>query len=296
MTRLSVIIPTYNYSRYILQAVESVLGQLEDYDELLVIDDGSIDATRSKLDKLIVQQRITYIYQENAGVSVARNHGVRRSSGDYIVFLDADDQLLDDALERFRQFIQKHPHCDLISAGRETVDQKQRRKSILQSVFQDTCTQNFYDYVIEKKFSLANGSVCIRRKVLLKRQFPEHLRVSEDFCLYAQILANHQACSFPDPTVLIQKHDDSLRHQLDYYESANQELIDTLFDVEKIPVELMGLRQRFRCQRMLSLFRAQYMAGQNTAAYRTYLLAIKCRPMCVLKLSYLRKFIRLLLA
>jgi len=292
---LSVVLPTYNYSRYIVDSVESVLSQLSSQDELVVIDDGSTDDTHKQLAGYIEAEKLNYYYQENAGVSVARNIGVSRAIGDYIIFLDADDQLLPGALDLFRRYVQQNPQCDLVSAGRVTVDQAGKRKTHLQPDIGGDCATNFVDYVIHKKYSLANGAVCIRRQTLLEHQFSPRLRVSEDFCLYAHLLANYAACSFPEPTVSIRKHGDSLRHQLDYYIQANEALVDILFDRQYLPETLLAYKRRFQCQRMLSFFRALYLGGRPADARAMYIRAIQCRPANLFRISYLRKFIRLLL-
>lgn len=89
---VSVVIPTYNSSQYIVQAIESVLAQTyEDY-EIIVIDDGSTDATRAQLQPY--QDRITYLYQDNRGSAAARNRGIQTAKGRLVAFLDADDYWL----------------------------------------------------------------------------------------------------------------------------------------------------------------------------------------------------------
>jgi glycosyltransferase involved in cell wall biosynthesis len=73
----------------LLQAVESVLAQTYDDYELIVVDDGSGPETRKALEPFM--DRIRYIYQENAGPSAARNHGIKESDGELVAFLDHDD-------------------------------------------------------------------------------------------------------------------------------------------------------------------------------------------------------------
>jgi glycosyltransferase involved in cell wall biosynthesis len=90
MARISVIVPTYNSGEFIVEAVESVLAQTLDATEIIVVDDGSTDHTRSLIES-IGDSRIRYVYQENAGVSVARNRGLSLATGEFIAFLDADD-------------------------------------------------------------------------------------------------------------------------------------------------------------------------------------------------------------
>jgi glycosyltransferase involved in cell wall biosynthesis len=86
---VSVIIPTHNYGRYIGAAIQSVLSQTRPAVEIIVIDNGSTDDTREKVAGF--GGPVKYFYQEDAGVSVARNRGVAESTGELIAFLDADD-------------------------------------------------------------------------------------------------------------------------------------------------------------------------------------------------------------
>ena len=85
---VGVIIPAYNSERFLAEAIESVLGQTYRPLEVLVVDDGSTDHSR---DVALSYPQVIYILQANAGAAAARNHGVRRSTGELLSFLDADD-------------------------------------------------------------------------------------------------------------------------------------------------------------------------------------------------------------
>lgn len=88
--RFSIVIPAYNRSTGILATLESCFAQTCDDFEVIVVDDGSSDDTREVL-AAVTDPRLVVIAQENAGPAAARNHGMRRASGDYIAFLDSDD-------------------------------------------------------------------------------------------------------------------------------------------------------------------------------------------------------------
>jgi glycosyltransferase involved in cell wall biosynthesis len=94
---VSVIIPTYNSSRFLTEAVSSVLAQTFSDFEILVIDDGSTDETQDVMRQY--GSPVRCIHQQNSGVAVARNRGITESRGRYVAFLDADDTWLPDKLE-----------------------------------------------------------------------------------------------------------------------------------------------------------------------------------------------------
>jgi glycosyltransferase involved in cell wall biosynthesis len=83
MPKVSVVIPTYNYGRFLGEAIQSVLDQTFQDFEIFVVDDGSTDNTKEIVDSF-KDHRIKYIYQENRGVSAARNTGIQTSIGEYL--------------------------------------------------------------------------------------------------------------------------------------------------------------------------------------------------------------------
>lgn len=110
--KVSVIIAAFNAEKYIAEALESVLAQTCPAVECIVVDDGSTDRTAE-----IVRgygERVTYIHQENAERSAARNNGIAHSSGSYICFLDADDILLPEKLTEQVAFLDANPPYDAV--------------------------------------------------------------------------------------------------------------------------------------------------------------------------------------
>ena len=104
---ISVIIPTWNRAERLAAALTSVFQQSVAVHEVIVVDDGSTDNTREMVARRFAGVR--YIYQENRGVSSARNVGIRQATGDWIALLDSDDRWLPDKLERQQQLIRAHP-------------------------------------------------------------------------------------------------------------------------------------------------------------------------------------------
>ena len=102
---VSVVIPTYNRSRYVIEAIRSVLAQTRPAEEVIVVDDGSTDGTA----RLIAEEfpEVRLLRQENAGVSAARNLGIRSARNDWIAFLDSDDRWLPRKLERQQSLLER---------------------------------------------------------------------------------------------------------------------------------------------------------------------------------------------
>lgn len=113
MPVVSIILPTFNRADTILRAVRSVLAQSFSDWELLVIDDGSTDDTAALVTGL--DARIHIIHQKNAGVYVARNNGLKRSRGEYITFLDSDDEWMPNFLAITVAFLRAHPEEHFVS-------------------------------------------------------------------------------------------------------------------------------------------------------------------------------------
>lgn len=111
---ISVIIPTYNSADVILDCVDSIVSQDFQNIEILIVDDGSTDGTASVLtDLLATDKRIKYFWQQNKGVSAARNIGIMNAKGDLIIFADADDQFPENILYLYAEtfFRKKYDIC-----------------------------------------------------------------------------------------------------------------------------------------------------------------------------------------
>jgi glycosyltransferase involved in cell wall biosynthesis len=112
---VSVIMPAYNYSHYIREAIKSLQAQTYARWECIIVDDGSTDDTHKVVSGLAEQDgRVRYVYQEHARLPAARNNGLRQCSGDYVQFLDADDLLETRKLERQVAYLEQHPEVDIV--------------------------------------------------------------------------------------------------------------------------------------------------------------------------------------
>ena len=120
MQKVSVIIPTYNYGRFIGKAIESVLAQTVPVHEIIVVDDGSTDETEQAVK--VFGEQVRYIKQQNGGVCAARNTGVENSSGDFIAFLDADDEWFPEKIEKQLAKFESDAEFGLVHCGMREFD------------------------------------------------------------------------------------------------------------------------------------------------------------------------------
>jgi len=113
--KISIVIPAYNAERYLAETLRSVFDQDHDDLEIIVVNDGSTDNTENIIHQF--GDRIQYIYQENSGVSAARNRGMAAATGEYLLFLDADDTLLPGSLSERVALISARPHIGILHSG-----------------------------------------------------------------------------------------------------------------------------------------------------------------------------------
>lgn len=112
----SIIIPCYNRGDIISRAIDSVLNQSYTHYEIIVVDDGSNDNTKEIVENY---GGVNYIFQENRGVSTARNLGMKYSTNPWLLFLDSDDELLVNTLLDFNEFLNLNTNCETVQGGYE---------------------------------------------------------------------------------------------------------------------------------------------------------------------------------
>ncbi|MEQ7798367.1 glycosyltransferase [Pedobacter sp. ASV1-7] len=181
---VSIIIPCYNHGRYLSKAIESVLAQTYPHFEIVVVDDGSKDNTKEIAQSY---KDVKYVYQNNQGLSAARNTGINESSGQYLIFLDADDWLLKDALMINLNYIQMNPQLAFVSGGfRFFYDKDQMTSDVTSKVETD-----HYCHLLQKNFIAMIAAVMFQRWVFDSIRYDTSLKVCEDYDLYLKVARNY---------------------------------------------------------------------------------------------------------
>jgi glycosyltransferase involved in cell wall biosynthesis len=184
----SVVIPAYNVTRYIRDALDSVFSQTIRPFEVIVVNDGSTDS--EELDRIMAayEEPITYIAQTNTGSSSARNAGIRAAKGEYVAFLDADDVWESNYLEVQSAYAVANPQADVIYCNAvyfgDTLDAGQ--------FFMDLCPSSgevTFESLVSRRTNVFT-SVLARKSALFEvGMFDEELRCSEDYDLWLRLAA-----------------------------------------------------------------------------------------------------------
>ena len=192
----SIIIPVYNREKYIRECLDSVLSQTFENWEAIVVDDGSVDQSREILESYANDdKRFKLIFQTNSGVSVARNRGLEKARGEYILFLDSDDWLHVCALERLFSTISQYSKLDMVLFNYNWVGPlSEGRSPLLDECYSIVGNVPFQVHRLGSKLLHIFGGVAgklIRRDVIRENHvsFEPSLKNSEDFVFYVQLLS-----------------------------------------------------------------------------------------------------------
>lgn len=197
--KFSIVIPTYNRAAFLPMAIDSVLSQTYGEWELIIVDDGSTDNTKDVVSQY-GDSRITYIYQENAERSAARNNGIMHAIGEYVCFLDSDNFMKPDRLEKLSAFIAKENECACYYTDIEYND---IAKGIVK-------IKNGKEYPFPMDVDLliqdiiATPQLCCATEILRKHQFNPALSIGEDMELLFRITAEYPLIYIPNQATVVE--------------------------------------------------------------------------------------------
>jgi glycosyltransferase involved in cell wall biosynthesis len=290
---LSIVIPAYNYANLLQRAVGSALEQATEDVELWVIDDGSSDNTPVIFAALKARygERFQGVRQENGGPARTRNRGAQLARGRFVLFLDADDELMPAVLPKLCERLREQPDTAFWLAGHVAVTPDGRERLHPARVLPHDLRQRLRHYLLTKKITLSNGACVFSREWLLRQPYPEHLRHSEDIPVFACALTLENIGVLDLLLTRVHKHPDSMRHNADAARKVGLSLVDEVFS--RLPPALQSLKPAYRAQRCLSLFRTCLLANERENARAYYREAARADWRVLFKWSYARKAIRL---
>ncbi|HEY8037340.1 MAG TPA: glycosyltransferase [Methylobacter sp.] len=288
---VSVVIPTYNRSAFVVKAVDSVLSQsFTDY-EIIVVDDGSTDTTKKSLKKY--GNKIRYIYQDNSGVSAARNTGITIARGEWVAFLDSDDEWRTDYLFKQMEKTRDFPRTTMQTANCLCIGLDGRTETYFE-INGSLSKFNGMDYIfIEDPFCFVVkhgpwqvGSTIIRRKAITEAGlFDTSIRFTEDFDLMARVALQGPFGLIKEDLVDIYRRDepiDSLTIQIKKERLKARESDEKIFEKLK-KIEALNHYERKALSELLSANRRAIgnlllAEGKNASARDAYKCAFFMSP------------------
>ena len=201
---VSVVIPNYNYAHYLREAIDSVLAQTYSDIEIVVVDDGSSDASGEVLGSY--GERIQTVFQKNQGVSAARNNGAGISRGEFIAFLDADDSWLPAKLEKQSEIFAADPELGMVHVGFVEIDDAGRELLERTNGLEGRVAEELLRF--ERSVILGGGSgIMVRREAFdAVGGFDLRMSTSADWDLFYRISRSYRVGFIPQVLLKYRVH------------------------------------------------------------------------------------------
>lgn len=271
---ISVIVPVYNVEEYLKDCIESILCQTYTDFELILINDGSTDNSASVCDEYAKKdERVSVIHQDNSGASSARNNGLCRAIGDYIMFIDSDDYIKDDMFEKLITACEENG-ADIAVCGATIVQKNGVHEQIKSDVSTLTvCDKEQAAELIIGELNNALWNKLIKKSVIGNNQLEVGKTYGEDYDFIVRILCNcSKVCFIPESLYYYRKNESSVtaakfsekRFAQIYYRDKVYELVKANFPL------LAGPTDAHRFLARLNICRHIFMSG-NQMNYKSEL-------------------------
>lgn len=261
--KVSVIVPIFNAEKYLDSCIQSVLRQTYRNWELILIDDGSNDRSGAIADEYQqADKRIRVLHTPNAGVSSARNQGIELATGNYIAFLDADDELTDDCLEKLLKTAVSD-NADIVAgrycSGRNSAEQIEHK-----SIWREQ--EAIKNSLMDNPFTYSAWAKLYRTDFIGVTRFDPRLKVSEDSYFVFQLLCKRPTfIALEDKIYLYRNNPES---------ATNEAFSSKFFDVLRVAdlkseiveqqfPEMMDLAINMQLKARMSLLRVLAVRTKN---------------------------------
>jgi len=287
MPRVSVVIPTYNRSSFVLEAIESVLRQTYHDFDLIVVDDGSSDNTKEVVSD-IKDTRIKYIYQKNQGVSGALNTGIMASAAEYIVILASDNIMFEDVLQKCVAFMDEHPEIGFCHGQSYTMDESGH---LLRSKRLRGPKVTSIGYGRKEIVDLLLGEHKTRYFMVRHSCFDKiglfniELRMSEDWDMLFRLSKRYPVGHLAEPLGIIRNHDQSMtaKTNVEIVKGHHTAVLESVFkDAELGPLYGHLRKKAYFCLNCL-LARTAARTGHKVTGLLYITKAIKTSPKFLLE-------------
>ena len=287
MALVDVIIPSYNYGRFLQESINSVLGQTFQDFNLFIIDDGSTDNTKEVVSRYqSLHSNIQYFFQENRGLPAARNAGLKLSTAPFIAFLDADDVWMPEKLEETLKPFYAQPNLGVVYTLVEMMNGWGNHL-----VQERPCTpvrgEVFHQLLFNNSIAGSSSSVLVRKECVKKvGSFDESLPSCEDWDLWLRIARYFPFDYIAKPLVKIRIHEKNMHKDVERMVRGKLALMEKVFREDSL--ELAPLRSAAFATIYLTVSRQYMDIGLHTKGFRFMSKAFLLKPFMVLCHASLR--------
>lgn len=292
---ISIVIPLWNKAPYVRRCLDSVLAQTYGDFEAVVVDDGSTDDGPDQV-AAIGDGRIRLIRQSNGGVAVARNRGVAEARGEWVAFLDADDEWTPDHLATLADLMARYPQCGMVSASYQlhhdaTGRRWQPRFDALPFSGPDGVMTNYYEVASGANAPVNMNTFAVRRDVFQRcGGFPVGVESGEDTWFEARCCAETDLAYSLRPTSVYHLFETGKNYRAFRRRNPVDDLYDSLLRIGRGRPGLRRFVASWHKQRMTHAVHCGYPA----TALRQFVRAVSIFPWD--KKTYYQAFIALLSA
>lgn len=275
---VTVVIPSYNYARFLPRAIASVLGQTRGDFVIVVVDDGSTDDTWALVEPFLkADLRVHYVHQQNAGLSAARNTGISLARTDLIAFLDADDEWEPGFLERaLATMTGRSPEYAVVACSKSSIDADGNSIPTPSQGAAEPREIRRDDLILRSRF--AADAVLVRKEAFEQcGVFDTTLRSSEDRDMWIRIASRFRISWWPEPLIRIRRHGENMSRNSDQMrDNMRRVLAKARHDSGTDHRFLFWLKvdAYFHMQSAWML----YPEGRRLAAVREVIISIFCWP------------------
>lgn len=276
--KFSVIIPVYNKANTIKTSIDSVLAQTVKDFEIVVVDDGSTDNIKEVLSSY---SGLQVFHKENGGVSVARNMGIEKARGEYICFLDADDEWKENHLETLLFLIEKYPNTGYYFTSHITITvdgEKHFSSDALYKYNDDFECDNLLNLLNNTSYGIIHtNSICVKKSILVDDNiyFEPNIKIGEDTDVWYRLALKHSvAISKKETTVYLRENSTATKnsfhtHNWIFYLRADEIMRDEDIN-ENIKESVEELLDRYK---MTSC--REYMLQENRKQAQAIIKSVK---------------------
>ncbi|MCI8471341.1 MAG: glycosyltransferase family 2 protein [Clostridia bacterium] len=224
---VSIIVPVYNGEKYIEKCIESINKQTYKEIEIIVINDGSTDKTKEILEEISMKQKNMTILnkKENKGTAICKNIGIQHSKGKYIFFVDSDDTITEDAINKMLNLLKKNNGDAIRTTYRFDYNGKivKGNEKIENIAFaQNRKVELIQKFLLDQIHGFCSGVFLLKKDIIIKNniRFKEDMTIMEDFIFLLEIIKNSNVIVTSDLVTL-------------YYYQNNAGLTKSYQDIEK---------------------------------------------------------------